>query len=162
MGGSLDRHRAVRVLLGVGVGVLALLGGGCGGDGESQPEARPSGDETLAATALESFLGALVEGDAAAACDLLSERGVSIVEEGALILSPRGGGRCERVVVASYGTPTEELLDGFEVVSSMRSTDGSIRLQFVNAATPITGAAAAVVRNEDGQWRVDSSGLPGG
>jgi hypothetical protein len=174
MGDNVYRRRAVRVLLGAGLGALTFAGGGCGGD-DSEPEGRTSSGEadesgatvpsasgeTLAAAALEAFLEALVEGDAEAACDLLSERGVSYVEEGALTLSPQGGGRCARIIVASYGTPTEELLDGFEVVSAMRSTDGSIRLQFVNADTPVSRATAAVVRNEDGQWRVDSAGLPG-
>ena len=173
---SLHRRPAVRALLGAALGVLALAGGGCGGDDEPAPAGGPSGGETappgaastnaggeaLAAEALESFLGAIVAEDAAAACDLLSERGVTYVEEGALTRSPPGGGRCERVVVASYGKPSDELLEGFEVVTSTRSTDGSIRLQFVNADTPITRAGAAVVRNEDGRWRVDSAGLPGG
>ena len=176
MGVCLDRRRAWHsALTGMLCSLalaLALAAGGCGGDDDESPDdagatgtpggsVRGEGDETQAAAALESFFAALVEGDAAASCDLLSERGRSIVEEGALISSPRGGGDCERVVVNSYGSPTEEVIDGLEVVSAERSTDGSLRLQFVNAATPITGAARAVLRKEGGRWKVDSAGLPG-
>lgn len=179
MGACLDRrrasHRALAPLL--CALALALAAGGCGGDDESADDAADAGtaagagaetgtvrgesDEAQAAAALESFFAALIEGDAAAACDLLSERGVAFVEEGALISSPQGGGECERVVVDSYGRPTEELIDGLEIVSTMRSTDGSLRLQFVNAATLITGAAAAVLRKEGGRWKIDSAGRPG-
>lgn len=153
--------------------LAALAGAGCGdddgGDGiqaAAAPEAtatEPLGREGQATAALESFLQALADRDAAAACELLSSRGVSIVEEGALIGSPSGGGECEEVVLESYARTDPGVLDEFEVLSFMHSTDGSIRLVFRNADSPRVGgpATAAVVRKERGAWKVDSARIPG-
>ncbi|MEX2197093.1 MAG: hypothetical protein WD844_17610 [Thermoleophilaceae bacterium] len=175
--GTRARRRPLHGLLPLIACALALAAAGCGGDDEPSADDASAGgqtdtlradatggesDEADAAATLESFFSALVEGDAAAACELLSEEGASYVEQGALTSSPPGGGECERVVVDSYGAPTDELLDGLEVVSTTRSTDGSLRLTFVNAATPITGAKNAVLREEAGRWKLDSAGVLSG
>lgn len=171
--GLLARTGGPRRLAALVTCALACAAAGCGGgdegDDPADTRAAPTpgaqqptveGDVGEATAALESFLRALAEGDAEAACALLSRRGREIVEEGALIGSPSGGGECEEVVVESYGSPDESVYAGLRVYGSERSSDGSLRLRFANAATPITGAVTAVLRREGGEWRVDSTGLP--
>jgi hypothetical protein len=117
--------------------------------------------QTEATAVLEKFLGALVAEDGARACGLLSPRGVSVVEEGALIGSPPGGGPCADVVVASFGSPEDGVAAGLRVVNAERSTDGSLRLTWENADSAAIGApTVAVLRKEGGAWRLDSTGMP--
>ncbi len=165
----MTRDPVVRPLAAVALAALALAGCGDDDGGASNPAPPPGpvpqaaglSGQTEATAVLEEFLGALVADDGARACGLLSARGVGVVEEGALISSPPGGGPCADVVVDSFGSPEEGVADGLRVVTAERSTDGSLRLSWVNEDSPAIGAPTiAVLRKEGADWRLDSTGMP--